>query len=409
MRRPRGPGGRFLTADEIAAQKAIDEAAGARKEDDHDEDGDEDEVMGVDEGLRASGSPPVAGTTAASAATAKAKGKTNIAPAAKQDSRSLSLIIPESTGSGANPISPASGSPHGRQSQHGQGQRIPISSPSQHGHGHAHSQGQSQNNAMLHPGYGNQRAHSSTTGGRSPASEAASPHSQTPTIAIPTLTTTHSPNPRNGVHQHDGGKKVNGKDGGSVNLSAPYPGVQAQSPHSPHPSGGSSSYFLPSHSHSSAHGHAHVHSPIDPQSSPSISHLQQHTQQQHQQQQHSGQLHHVPHPHAHHAHTHPRHTHVHSQPHPSEAGSLYNPYGMPSPVDFSLLFDSSGASNSQDGVENGGWAESMDMGIGVGAHPGSIRIGGSGLSASAQADLQRRTDEILAISARSGMGGGGLD
>src|SRR6266849_8224140 len=41
MRRPRGPGGRFLTAEEIAAQKAATPEAGVARDDDERDDGDD--------------------------------------------------------------------------------------------------------------------------------------------------------------------------------------------------------------------------------------------------------------------------------------------------------------------------------------------------------------------------------
>ncbi|THG92743.1 hypothetical protein EW145_g8608, partial [Phellinidium pouzarii] len=124
------------------------------------------------------------------------------------------------------------------------------------------------------------------------------------------------------------------------------------------------------------------------------------------------QLHHVPHPHTHHSHAHARRTHVHGQPHPSESGSLYSPFDVPVAMDLTLLglspdvglggMDGMGGMNGMLGSGEGG---GNGDGIG-GIPPGEVRVN-AGLTSSAQADLQRRTEEIFAFSARNSMGGAG--
>lgn len=102
---------------------------------------------------------------------------------------------------------------------------------------------------------------------------------------------------------------------------------------------------------------------------------------------------------------------MHSQMPRNEAGGLYTPFDIPVPVEISLLSPDqssngdalAGMSSSQMGM-NG-----MGM-IGLNGNqptPGEVRVTpGMPLTGSAQADLQRRTDEILAFSARS-MGSAG--
>ena len=144
------------------------------------------------------------------------------------------------------------------------------------------------------------------------------------------------------------------------------------------------------------------------------------------------QLHHVPHPHSHHSHSHPRRTHMHSQAPRSEGGGLYTPFDMPVPVEISLMSADQAQGQVTNGSAAGGLAgmngmgvqvngigmidltsagatDGVGMGVGGQPAPGEVRVtSGMPLTASAQADLQRRTDEILAFSARSmGSAGGG--
>lgn len=116
------------------------------------------------------------------------------------------------------------------------------------------------------------------------------------------------------------------------------------------------------------------------------------------------QLHHVPHPFSHHSHT---HSHSHQsrthrgRGHPSEPGGLYAPFDLPIPVDLTL-------EGLPSGLDLGTTMSGIDMmalqtvggNSGPTAPPGEVRVG-VGLTATARADLQRRTDEILAFSARS--------
>ncbi|KAL5523465.1 hypothetical protein ACEPAG_7638 [Sanghuangporus baumii] len=400
MRRPRGPGGRFLTAEEIAAKKNAEalEASSPKvgKDEDHDaivdrDDADDGDMEGDADG---EGSPDTEGKKTRDQSQAQSQSQSQVQSQERANSivdpRLLSLSIPSGAGAvGDEPKQPASASPvspfapphiqHQHQHQH---QR-----QHQHQHQHQHTmmymqqqrQGQAQTQ-MLHPGYGMHRgSHSSG----------------------------HSPLSSTTVTSGDGTHGTISGTGGSVTLHTPY--TPSPNPHSPIAGPGSSpsSYFPPAHSPGSGGDGSN-------QATNSTAPVQQRPQA-------PTHLHHVPHPHAHHSRIHPRNTHVHGQPHPSESGGLYNPFDLPVPVDLDLLslgvgpiFGGSmtngitnGMTNGLGGSEGSNGMDFLNVGLAGGVAPGAVRIGRSGLSAGEEADLQRRTEEILSFSARSSMGGAG--
>lgn len=385
MRRPRGPGGRFLTAEEIAARKNAEaqEVGSPKKYDDHDDAADHDvddaEMEGDADG---EGSPETEGKKTRDQSQAQSQSHSHAQSQERTeaivDPRFLSLSIPSATAPvgeeakqtpSASPVSPfAPAHMHQRAGMYMQQQRPGLGQP------------QSQ---MLHPGYAMHRAHS---GGHSPVS----------------ATTGTS---------GDGTRVNPSASGGSVTLHTPY--TPSPNPHSPITGPGSSpsSYFPPSQSTGTG-GDAGNQATNSTAATPQPPQTPTHQAPTH--------LHHVPHPHAHHSRIHSRHTHIHGQPHPSEAGGLYNPFNLPVPVDLDLLSFgvgpmlgggmTNGVANGMNGLGGGGSADGMDfldVGLGGGIAPGAVRVGTSGLTASDEADLHRRTQEILSFSVRSSMGGGG--
>lgn len=338
MRRPRGPGGRFLTADEIAAQKA----AQAQAHNEHDDDLGDGDIDG--DGSAEPEDDHIA----------------DIKKDHMADSRFLSLQIPPPEKIKQNPLSPIS--PFQQTSPH----------PGMPTRGMYIQQQQ-----ILHP-YGSVQRTPTTLSAQSPSHAA-------PNSAMENATENES---------------LEGSSGG-VTLRAPY--------------GGPSSQFYPSQDQpSNSSGANTTETPIDNTASQSAQETDGNTSTR------QTGLHHVPHPHSHHSRMHPRHTHVHGQPHPTESGGLYTPFNIPMPVDLQIFGMNMGMSgvngqgmNGMSGVNGSGMdgASNPDelnlelLGLGGSVHPGEVRVGGSGVTPSVTADLQRRTDEILAFSARHNLGG----
>ncbi|THG92739.1 hypothetical protein EW145_g8610, partial [Phellinidium pouzarii] len=156
MRRPRGPGGRFLTAEEIAAKKA------AQVQLEHDADGDADIDVDVDVDVDAEGDTEGDGSDQAKKAEDKKKQNKAHANAIVLDPRLLSLSIPSKD---VKPSLCSVSSPANANANVNMTETSPFA-PSMfvQQQQQQRNSGNNNNSIMLHPGYGMQ--HQLTGDGR---------------------------------------------------------------------------------------------------------------------------------------------------------------------------------------------------------------------------------------------------